>query len=139
MKKTIKKNRSKRPVHASAKKGMRVFAATLFFALAIAVLIGLPLLTVWKQVYITTASVRTERLTDSLSVLNGRLARLRLAAEELAATERIEKIARERLALDYPDSREIIVMKQKKKPLRPFAPNWRFLAVLRKSFVPDKG
>jgi cell division protein FtsL len=136
--------RTKNNVKQQAKRGnarrSRAATASLIVVMALIGLIGAPLLTVWKQVYITNASVRAERLIDSLTIMNERLARLQLATERLMSTERIERIARESLALDYPRSREIIVVRSEKDAPRPLrAPSWRFIAVLRRSLAQDKG
>lgn len=72
--------------------------------------IAVPLALVWKQSYITRASVRIEVMADTLSACNKRIAVLRLDLERLSRTERIEHFAREKLNLDYPTSDQIVIV-----------------------------
>jgi len=81
----------------------------------ITILIAGPLLMVWKQVYITSHSMRIDKLTDSLAVLVKEQTELRLRAERLASAERIEKIARASLSLEYPSSAQIVVVRLPQK------------------------
>jgi hypothetical protein len=80
--------------------------------LCVTVLIVWPMFMVWKQICLTTISVRDSALTDSLSSLLKESAALRLYNERLAGTQRIESICRESLGLDYPTSRQIVVVRE---------------------------
>ena len=77
----------------------------------IAVLIAGPLLLVWKQVYLTSASIRLQRMTDSLSVLSREITTLRLRCERLSSKERIEYIAQTALGLEHPAAERIFIVK----------------------------
>jgi hypothetical protein len=60
-------------------------------------------------------------------------------AEQLSGTERIEQIAEESLGLDYPSSKEIVVVRHKKKKEKSFILSSPFWTVLKKSITPEKG
>jgi cell division protein FtsL len=77
-----------------------------------AVTIGLagPLALVWKQAYIASASVRLEEMADTVSALNRRIATLQLLRDRLSSNERIERVARTLLGLDYPSSDRIAII-----------------------------
>ena len=77
----------------------------------IAVLIAGPLLLVWKQVYITSESMHIDKMLDVVTKLSKEQTELRLRCERLAANERIERIARKSLGLDYPVSSQIVVIR----------------------------
>jgi len=116
------------------------FRSMLLGITIIAGLIAGPLLMVWKQVYITSTSVRMERMTDSLSVFTKEIATLRLKCERLSSNERIEKIARKKLHLEYPTSQQIVIIKVPEKE-RIFSASWpqELLAFFRKSLLKDRG
>ena len=69
-----------------------------------------PLLLVWKQAYINTASLKLDSMADTLSVLNREIATMRLQCEHLSSNSRIETIAREKLSLEYPSSSQIVIV-----------------------------
>jgi hypothetical protein len=71
---------------------------------ALALIIAGPLLLVWKQAYITSSSQRIEAMADTLSLLDKKIAALRLQCSYLSSNERIEKYARTTLHLDHPSS-----------------------------------
>ncbi len=103
--------------------------------------VGLPLITVWKQAYITHRSLANEDLADSLYSCRADLARLRAVAEQLSSAERIEEIASSQLRLVHPSpSRVTVVGKKKKAPLVRMN-EWRFWAFVKKSldYEPEKG
>jgi cell division protein FtsL len=110
---------------------------TLSLALVVlAGIIALPLLAVWKQVYITRASIEQDMLSDSLAVLRTEAVRLRMEAGRLASVERIERIAREQLRLDYPPSDRIVIVRpEKERPVEPIVRknDSEFMTALRKS------
>lgn len=108
-------------------------------AVLVALVIILPLSLVWKQVYITRASMQYDSFKDSLAVLNREIASLSIRAEKLSSTGRIEAIAKERLQLDYPLSPEIVVVRPEKKQRKNFALRSTFWTVLRKSLTAEKG
>lgn len=108
-------------------------------AVLVAIVIIFPLSLVWKQVYITKTSMHHDSLKDSLTVLNKKIAALNIKAERLSRTERIETIARETLGLDYPLSKEIVVLRTRKKNQRSFILDSSFWAVIKKSLTPEKG
>lgn len=127
-----KKTRQKGPVVR-----LRYIAAAVG---CIAVLILAPLFTVWKQVYIRDKSLRKQVLTDSLNVCSREVARLEILVERLASTERIERIARDTLNMEYPSSERIVIVQPAQEPDRPsvFA-QLRFMAILRRSFTQMRG
>lgn len=83
---------------------------------ALVVLVFGPLAMVWKQAYLSSASIRRERCADTLSFLNKEIAALRLERERLAGNDRIEKFARSVLLLDYPLSDRIVIVPIDEKP-----------------------
>jgi cell division protein FtsL len=103
--------------------------------------VGLPLITVWKQAYITHRSLANEDLADSLYNCRADRARLRAVAEQLSSAERIEEIASAQLGLVHPSpSRVTVVGKKKKAPLVRMN-EWKFWAFVKKSldYEPEKG
>jgi cell division protein FtsL len=70
-----------------------------------------PLLMVWKQVYLTSASLKIDKLTDSIAVVTKEIATLRLKCEQLSSKERIEHIAQTALGLGYPSADRIVIVK----------------------------
>jgi cell division protein FtsL len=108
-------------------------------AILVTIVVIFPLSLVWKQVYITKTSMDHDSLRDSLAVLNKEIAALNIKVEYLSRTERIETIARESLRLDYPLSKEIVVVRPKKKSHRTFILDSSFWAVIKKSLTPEKG
>ncbi|MBN1128344.1 MAG: cell division protein FtsL [Chitinispirillaceae bacterium] len=97
---------SKRTRRASPVRIRPMFVALL----VVAMLIAVPLLLVWKQAFITGASIKLEKMNDTLSAMNREIASLRMARERCADNERIEAIARSALALDYPSSDRITIV-----------------------------
>ena len=69
------------------------------------------MLVVWKQVYISGSALKQSDLTDSIAVLKAKIAERGLVAGQLAATARIEQIARSHLSLDYPAAAQIVVVR----------------------------
>ncbi|MBN2188404.1 MAG: cell division protein FtsL [Chitinispirillaceae bacterium] len=86
-------------------------------AVIAAVVVGIagPLVLVWKQAYIASASVRLEEMTDTVSALNRRIATLQLLRDRLSSNERIERVARTLLGLDYPSSNRIAIIPVRSK------------------------
>jgi cell division protein FtsL len=78
--------------------------------LVLVLLISAPLLIVWQQAFITGASMKLEKMSDTLSIMNREIAGLRMQRERLSDNERVEAIARSSLALDYPSSDRITVV-----------------------------
>ena len=105
----------------------------------VTIVVIFPLSLVWKQVYITKASIKYDSLRDSLTVLNKEIAALNIMVEQLSRTERIETIARESLGLDYPLSKEIVVVHPKEESQKSFILDSSFWAVIKKSLIPEKG
>ncbi len=108
-------------------------------AFLIMVVVMVPLSMVWKQVYITNISKQHHALQESLSDLQKEVTALTFTAENLAGTRRIESIARESLGLDYPSSKEIVVVRPEKKKEKASLLNSPFWTVLKKSITPEKG
>jgi cell division protein FtsL len=69
-----------------------------------------PLLLVWKQAYIASTSMRIEAMTDTVSALNRQIATLQLLRDRLSSNDRIERVARSVLRLDYPSSDRIVIV-----------------------------
>jgi cell division protein FtsL len=107
--------------------------------LAVSLMVALPLGIVWKQVYITQTSMRQDRLSDSLNVLNKQAAQLRLQVEMLSRTSRIELIARQRLGLDYPSASQIVRMKAYPDKNEKPAIESNYIAILKRSITREKG
>jgi len=111
----------------------------IYAAILVTIFVMFPLSLVWKQVFITTISLRQDALKDSLAVLQKEVSTLTIMAEQLSSTERIEQIAEESLGLDYPSSKEIVVVRPKKKKEKSFILSSPFWTVLKKSITPEKG
>lgn len=79
-------------------------------ALLLLVISG-PLFTVWKQVYINETSLKLNAMSDSIIVLEKKIAALKFSTERLSSTERIEKLAREQLQFEYPSSNQIVIVR----------------------------
>jgi cell division protein FtsL len=109
------------------------------FILIAGLILSYPLIAVWRQVYITTASQRLEVVADSIASLRKETLRLKMEAERLAGTRRIERIAREALGLDYPPSQNIVIMRPQPQGAAKYLGQWHLLTVLRKSFSGAKG
>jgi cell division protein FtsL len=106
----------------------------------LALLISGPLIAVWKQVYINNTSLQMDEMADSLILLKKQVAVLTLEYERLSGIERIEKIAKEKLDLDFPSSNQITIVKikDKSKELWLYTPK-ELLAIFRKTITGDKG
>lgn len=103
-------------------------------------LISGPLLAVWKQVYINNTSIQMNVLTDTISIKHKEIATLKFSCELYSSTERIEKIAKNSLNLEYPVSSQIVIVRMdKKKPNRIGRTSRDILAYLRKSITGDRG
>ena len=76
----------------------------------LAVLIAGPMLAVWKQVYINSASMRMNSMADSLVDLRKEIATLKLQYERSSSNEKIELFARNALQLEYPISSQIVII-----------------------------
>ncbi|MBN1758236.1 MAG: cell division protein FtsL [Chitinispirillaceae bacterium] len=106
----------------------------------LAVLISGPLLLVWKQVCINSLSLKMEYTNDTLAMCNKKIDSLRLKCEYLSSNERIERIARSSLGLDYPTPEQIVIVRVGER--RGFtAAGWTqgVLAFLRKSLFGESG
>jgi hypothetical protein len=89
-----------------------------FMAAGLAVVVLLiagPLLLVWKQAYISSTALRLEAMTDTLTVQNRQIAVLRFRCEQLSRNERIERVARTALRLEYPLSDRIVIVPAEEK------------------------
>jgi len=118
---------------------IRVRFMGLWVALLIALISG-PLLAVWKQVDINHTSIQINRMSDSLSVLRKEIATLQFTCERYSSTERIEKIARNNLQLDYPLSSQIVVIQMNNQNMNRISDTPReILAYLKKTIVRDRG
>lgn len=113
--------------------------ALVFFLISIP--IGLPLITVWKQAYITHRSLANKKLADSLHGRRADYARLRAVAEQLSSSERIEEIAANGLGLVHPSPSRVRVVGKKKRRVMVRMNEWKFWAFVKKSleYEPEKG
>ncbi|MDG5814902.1 cell division protein FtsL [Chitinispirillales bacterium ANBcel5] len=82
----------------------------LWALLIVSTVLSGPLLVVWKQAYINTASLQLDLLSDSLSVLEKQITTVKMECEKLSSRTRIEHIARTVLNLDYPTSEQIVIV-----------------------------
>ena len=78
--------------------------------IALLAVIALPLVIVWKQAYIASASMRIEAMTDTVSAMNRRIAALEITCGRMSGNERIEAFARAALKLEYPASDRITII-----------------------------
>jgi cell division protein FtsL len=81
----------------------------------IAAIIAIPLLLVWKQAFINSSSINLEKMSDTLSVMNKKIASLRLAGDRLSANDRMESIARDALGLEFPASDRIAIIPERRE------------------------
>jgi|GEM_PF-850629 len=109
----------------------------------VALFIMFPLLTVWKQAYITGASVIQKDLADSLDVLTQRAARLRMTVEELSSNERIERLAHDWLDLGHPSADRIVIVhmspEHSSTTIAGMMLSWKFLSIIRRSLEQERG
>ena len=105
----------------------------------LALVIAGPMLIVWKQVYINATSMKMEKMSDSLSVLNREIATLKLACEHMSTTEKIERFARINLGLEYPLSNQIEIVElngHKSINTNVFG---NFISAFKRSVLKDRG
>jgi cell division protein FtsL len=76
----------------------------------IALVAVIPLFEVWKQAYLTRASVTHTRLQQRIRDLEATYEGLSLAMQKYGNRNRIEKIARQHCDMRYPSSERIIVI-----------------------------
>jgi cell division protein FtsL len=88
---------------------VRVRQMAVVIAGIMALLIG-PLLLVWKQAYIRSASVGLEAMAETLSTLDKEISLLRLKSERLSNNDRIETFAKVTLNLEYPSSDRMVIV-----------------------------
>jgi cell division protein FtsL len=86
------------------------FRSLLLWMVLVIVLISGPLLLVWKQVYINIASISMDENRKTLAGLQKEITTLKLASNRLSSGERIERIAREKLGLEYPTTSQMYVI-----------------------------
>lgn len=117
----------------------RLRSMILGIAIVSALITG-PLLMVWKQVYITSTSLKLEKMSDSLTGYAKEITRLRLKAERLSSNERIEHIARSSLGLDYPVSDQIVIIEVPNSHMAKIG-GWSqgIVAFIKKSLWGDRG
>jgi cell division protein FtsL len=106
----MKKNSTK----ASSQQPILRFRPFLIRIAFLLMVISGPLLIVWKQVYINNASIKLNKMSDSLNALRREIASLEIQCERYSSTDRIERFARENLQLEYPVSSQIVVVKTSK-------------------------
>ena len=116
-----------------------LFRYCIVTTLCVAAVVLLPLSLVWKQVCITRTSMRCDMLQDSLAVLNKEIGLLKVSVERLACSERLEAVARQSLGMEYPLSKEIVVLRYGKRGKNVFSLDSSFRAVVRKTLKPEKG
>ncbi len=107
---------------------------------AIIAFISGPLLAVWKQVALNNTSIELSKMNERLSSLRKEIASLQFTCERYASTERIEKIAHEKLNLEYPVSSQIVIIQLGKQdsPKLSSTPK-EFLVYLKKTITGDRG
>lgn len=88
---------------------VRVRPMLLWITLVIIMISG-PLALVWKQVHISSTSLRMDENRKLLDSLQKEMTTLRFASNKLSSTERIERIARNSLGLEYPATSQIYVI-----------------------------
>ncbi len=117
------------------------FRSMLLWVAMLSIMISGPLLAVWKQVFINNASIRMSAMADSLVVLKKEEATLRLMVQRYSSTARIEQFAREALNLEYPVSKQIVIVGTHDKSRNSkilYSPK-ELLVFLRRAFYGDKG
>jgi cell division protein FtsL len=130
---------SKQRKNSTSSPIFRLRSMILGIAIVSALITG-PLLMVWKQVYITSTSLKLEKMSDSLAVYTKNIARLNLRAQRLSSNERIERIARSSLELDYPVSDQIVIVEVPHSRMKGIC-GWpqEFVAFIKKSLWGDRG
>lgn len=88
---------------------VRVRPMLLWITLVIIMISG-PLALVWKQVHISSTSLRMDENRKLLDSLQKEMTTLRFTSNKLSSTERIERIARKSLGLEYPATSQIYVI-----------------------------
>ena len=107
---------------------------------AIVALISGPLLAVWKQVSINNTSIELSKTSEKLSSLRKEIATLQFTCERYASTERIEKIAHEKLNLEYPVSSQIVIIQLEKQSNPKLSDDPKeILVYLKKTISGDRG
>lgn len=119
-------------------KGGNMAATLLFTALFVAAAVIVPLTMVWKEVTVTKVSAKHDALLDSVATLSKEVTAMKILTSRLSGTERIESVAREKLNLEYPTSKQIVILRPQKKDIEPFYKKMPLWAVLRKSLVPEE-
>jgi cell division protein FtsL len=102
----IMKKREKKTQNAPL---VRVRPMLLWITLVIIMISG-PLALVWKQVHISSTSVRMDANRKTLDSLQKEITALRFTSNKLSSTERIERIARKSLDLEYPATSQVYVI-----------------------------
>ena len=87
-------------------------AKTVFSAiLVVALLAAAALLCVWSRTEVMRKGYALSRTAEEIKALNAEHERLRVEAVRLKTPERIERIARQRLGMVYPDPSQVMVIK----------------------------
>lgn len=120
------------------------FSFLLKMAGVIAIFVSLPLSIVYKERYITDQYLKNSRLYDTLVVKTKEIEKLRLVCERISSKERIEKIAKNKLKLDYPSIEQIVIVKiPKEKEIENKNEKWwlgnELVCFLKKSILKDRG
>ncbi|MFQ5906742.1 MAG: cell division protein FtsL [bacterium] len=80
--------------------------ATLFFFFAVSVAVFY----VWERITAVELTMRIQRLRDELLRVENETKRLEIEKSKLSSRRRIERIARKRIGMVYPMSRDIVVV-----------------------------
>ncbi|MCX7726006.1 MAG: cell division protein FtsL [Chitinispirillaceae bacterium] len=120
------------------------FSFILKMAGMIAIFVSLPLSIVYKEQYITKKSLQISKQYDSLTIETKNIEKLRLVCERLASKERIERIAKKSLGLEYPSTEQIVIVKiPAEKEEGSKEGNWRWrnelVFFLKRSILKDRG
>ena len=126
-------------IQKKKKNKLSLIAYICLFLLVTAVFIGLPLLQVWKQSYITTISLKQQQLKDSCVIISQKIYQVSAEITSLSKNERIEKIAQTKLNLQYPKTSDIIVLKSELPVYAAKKRNVQFGIALLRSLMPGKG
>jgi cell division protein FtsL len=134
----------KRKYHVSSQAAGPFVLVRLRTMVLIVMLIGagiaLPLFAVWRQVYVRSSALACKGLTESLATKNREIQRLKIVSRGLSDVGRIEMVARTSLHLEYPQSKNIVIVSPRSviKQRQSLFDN-EFFAILRRSLLKDKG
>lgn len=116
------------------------FRPMLIGIILVLMMISGPLILVWKQVYINSASLQMDSMKKELKLLEKEITTLEMSCNRFSSTDRIERIARQKLEMVYPTTNQIyIVHIPSNKKAGVFSTTQDIVAFFRKIITGEKG